>query len=210
MAAILTAKNLKFMDFLRFPDLSVERGSAAFLCGPSGTGKSTLMKLFNATHTPTEGTITFDGQDIAGMDTIDLRRSVLLAGQKVYLFDDTIRGNFEQFYAFRGDPCISDEDMREFLRLCCIEFPLETRCQPLSGGEKQRVFLAVHLSMKPQVLMMDEPTAALDKKTSRLLLSQVKDYCKQNGITMLVISHDISLVGEYADQVISLSEEACE
>lgn len=210
MAAILTATNLQFLDILRYPDIEIERGSASFICGRSGTGKTTLLKLFNATRTPAGGTITINGRDIADMDTIDLRRRVLLAGQKVYLFDDTIKGNFQQFYAFRGEPCIGEEDMREFLRLCCIDFPLDTRCQPLSGGEKQRVFLAVHLSMKPQVLMMDEPTSALDTKTSRLLLSQVKAYCKKNGITLVAVSHDAALTAEFADRVITLSGEACE
>lgn len=210
MAAILTATGVQFLNILRFPDVQIERGSASFICGRSGSGKTTLLKLFNATYTPAGGTIAFDGQDIARMDTIALRRRVLLAGQKVYLFDDTIKGNFERFYAYRGEPCVGEDEMRDFLRLCCIEFPLDTRCQPLSGGEKQRVFLAVHLSMKPQVLMMDEPTAALDKKTARLLLTQVKAHCARQGMTLIVISHDVALVGEFADRVVSLGGEACE
>jgi putative ABC transport system ATP-binding protein len=195
---------------LRFPAISIEQGSATFICGESGTGKTTLLQLLNATATPAEGQILFDGQDIVQMDTIMLRRQVLLAGQKVYLFDDTIRGNFEQFYAFRGEPCIDEDAMMEFLRLCCAEFPLTARCQPLSGGERQRVFLAIHLSMHPRVLMFDEPTSALDKKTARLMLSQVKRHCADNGITLVVVSHDPTLVEAFADQVISLSEEACE
>jgi putative ABC transport system ATP-binding protein len=155
MDAILTATNLTFLDKLRFPDIRIKQGSATFICGESGTGKTTLLRLFNATATPAEGQILFDGQDIAEMDTIALRRQVLLAGQKVYLFDDTIQGNFEAFYAYRGEECIGRDEMTECLRLCCIEFPLTARCQPLSGGEKQRVFLAIHLSMKPAVLMLD-------------------------------------------------------
>lgn len=210
MPCILAAQNLRFLDILRFPVIDIEQGSATFICGESGAGKTTLLKLFNATATPSEGRVLFDGQDIALMDTIALRRQVLLAGQKVYLFDDTIRGNFETFYAYRGEPCIGEDAMRECLRLCCLHFPLTARCQPLSGGERQRVFLAIHLSMHPKVLMMDEPTSALDKKTARLMLSQVKAHCVETGITLVVVSHDPTLVGAFADHVIPLSEEACE
>jgi putative ABC transport system ATP-binding protein len=205
MQAILTATNLRFLDILRFPDVAIERGSATFVCGESGAGKTTLLKLFNATITPSAGRVEYDGQDIARMDTIALRRQVLLAGQKVYLFDDTIRGNFEQFFAYRGEPCVGEDEMLSCLRLSSADLPLTARCQTLSGGERQRVFLAVHLAMKPRVLMLDEPTAALDKKTARQMLERVKAHCAETGTTLVAVSHDSALVNAFADHVIALS-----
>ena len=209
MQSIITAERLTFLDILRFPPVAIERDKVTFICGESGTGKSTLLKLINATLSPSGGTIAFDGEDIARLDPIILRRQVLLAGQSVFLFDDTIRGNFEQFYEYRGEPCIGEDEMLSYLRLCSLEMPLTARCQPLSGGERQRVFLAVHLSMHPKVLMLDEPTSALDKRTARKLLENLKAHCKEQGVTMVAISHDPSLAREFADQTIALSEEAC-
>ena len=210
MQTILTADNLLFLDRIRYPAIAIERSGATFICGESGTGKSTLLKIFNNTITPAEGRVRYEEQDIAQMDPIALRRQVLLAGQSVFLFDDTIRGNFEQCYAFRDEPCITEDEMLACLRLCSLEQPLSAQCHPLSGGERQRVFLAIHLSMNPKVLMLDEPTSALDKKTARQLLERLKAHCKEKGITLLIVSHDPTLAATFADNVIALSEGACE
>jgi putative ABC transport system ATP-binding protein len=209
MAPIITATGLRFLNILRFPDIAVEREGATFICGTSGAGKSTLLKLINATLSPTEGVIRYGGADITGIDPITLRREVLLAGQDVFLFEDTIRGNFEQFFAYRDEPCVSEDEILQYLRLCSLEMPLTANCQTLSGGERQRVFLAIHLAMRPKVLMLDEPTSALDKKTARVLFTRLKAYADEAGITLVVISHDPALAHEFADHSIELSEEAC-
>ena len=210
MQAILTATGLQFLDILRFPPVAIRQGGVTFVCGRSGAGKSTLFKLLNATLNPSAGTITYNGQDIAAMDPITLRREVLLMGQNVYLFDDTISGNFAQFFAFRGEPCVSEDEMLRLLAVCALEQPLAAQCGKLSGGERQRVFLAVHLAMRPRVLLLDEPTSALDKKTATAVLERVIAHCKEQGVTLAAISHDPALAAAFAEDTISLSEGACE
>lgn len=210
MQTILTAENLRFLDTLRYPSIGIAQGCATFICGTSGSGKSTLLRLFNGTLSPAEGIIRYQGTDINEIDAIQLRREVLLVGQVVYLFDTTIRSNFEQYFAYRDEPCISDAEMERYLHLCSLQMPLTARCQTLSGGERQRVFLAIHLAMRPRVLMLDEPTSALDQKTARQLLERIKEHCKKENMTLIAISHDPVLAAAYADERITLTEGACE
>lgn len=205
MQAILSANGLRFRDLIEYPPIEIATAKATFLTGESGSGKSTLLKLLNATAAPSAGVILYEGADVEGMDTVRLRREVVLAAQNVFLFDGTIRENFNQFYAFRDEPLIGETDMNRYLALCCADFPLEARCETLSGGERQRVFLAIHLSLRPKVLMLDEPTSALDEATSFRLFANVKTWCAENGTTLVAVSHDQKLVDAFADEVIRLS-----
>lgn len=210
MEAIIQISSLKFQDFLEYPDLTIPLGKVTFLSGESGCGKSTLFRLLNGTLSPSAGTIQYCEADINEMDTISLRRQVLLASQEVYLFDGTIRKNFEQFYSFRDQNCISDLEMRDYLSICCANFPVDAKCETMSGGERQRVFLSICLSFLPKVLMLDEPTAALDDATSVRFFAQLKSFCTQNNMTLLVICHNVKLMELYADHKIILKKKAAE
>lgn len=208
MVAMIRITNLKFQHFLEYPDVNIPLGKATFLSGESGCGKSTLLRLLNATLSPSAGEIAYCGTNISQMDTISLRRQVLLASQEVYLFDGTIQYNFEQYYHFRDQDCIGAPKMREYLAICCADFPLDSKSETMSGGERQRVFLAICLSFVPKVLMLDEPTAALDDATSIRFFAQLKPFCTKNGITLLVICHNAKLIEMYADNEIVLQKKA--
>ena len=208
METIFTISGLKFLDFIEYPPLSIECGKATFICGESGCGKSTLLRLLNATLSPSCGQILYKGNSLASIDTITLRREVLLVAQSVYLFDGTIRENFSQFYNYCEKPCISEEHMKEYLLLSCADFPLDTNCETMSGGERQRVFLAICISFLPKVLMLDEPTSALDENTSDRLFSQLKEFCHNNQITLIAVCHNQNLTDTFADHIITLEKRA--
>ena len=201
---LITAENLSFQDFLRYPDISIEENAVTFISGASGCGKSTLLKLFNGTISPSTGCVAYGGKDINTLDQIELRREVLLVKQVPYLFQGDIYQNFADFHQIRGSACPSRSEIIGFLELCCMPAPLETQCGTMSGGERQRVFLSIALSMKPKVLLLDEPTSALNRELSKDVLGNIAAYSKKQNISLVIISHDLELQSAFAEQTIEL------
>ncbi len=201
---IISAEGVVFQSIIRYPEIRISRGKTTFIHGPSGCGKSTLLKLINGTVSPGQGQIFYDGEDIEKIDTIILRREILLVGQSVFLFTGTIEENFIKYYGYRDLDPPGKEAMQKFLRICSADFPLETRCETMSGGERQRVYIAIFLSFMPKVLMMDEPTSALDSLSAETMMENIKTFSTENGITAIVVSHSLSLAEKYGDQMIVL------
>lgn len=201
--------DLKFLDVISYPDLTIEACKTTFIAGDSGTGKSTLLKLFNGVNSLSAGKILYKGQNLAELDTLSLRQEVLLISQQVYLFDElTIEQNFAEYYSYRALPPPDQEKTEHFLRLCMADFPLNAMCANLSGGERQRVFNAIFTSFEPPVLMLDEPTAALDEANAVQFLKNIHTQCRGacggKGISLIIVSHDHDLVADFADQTIVL------
>lgn len=201
---ILQTKDLSFNGIINYNDIQIIENQANFIVGKSGTGKSTLLRLFNGTLSPSSGNILYLGNDIDTMDMIKLRQEILLISQSVYLFDTTIKENFRQFYDYRDLIPPSEEEMKYFLDLCLIPFSLDNDCTTMSGGEKQRIYIAIFLSFKPKVLMLDEPTSALDKENSNKVMENIITYCKVNEVTVVVVSHDTNITEKFADHVITI------
>ena len=201
---IISLSQVVFQSMIRYPDIKIPKGKTTFIHGPSGCGKSTLLKLINGTISPDSGEIAFKGNSIDNIDTIKLRRDILLVSQSVFLFSGTIEENFKKYYEYRDQETPSKEHMEKFLQICRAEFPLETRCETMSGGERQRVYIAIFLSFMPEVLMLDEPTSALDNTSSDIIMSNIKNFSDDNDMTTIVVSHYLPLAQKYGDNIIAL------
>lgn len=201
---ILRFENVKFIK--EYDDFSIDKNEVVFVVGKSGSGKSTLLKLINNTLQMKSGRIFYKDENILNIKPVELRKNIIMTSQENFLFDMTIRENFHEFYKLRDLEELTDEEITKFLKITNFDVDLNLNVEKLSGGEKQRVFLAIALSLDPEVLLLDEPTSALDNKTAFGMMKNIVDYCKHNDITLVVVSHARQLVDEFADKIIDLGE----
>jgi putative ABC transport system ATP-binding protein len=202
--SIFSLKRVNFKNIICYPGIEISKNIATFICGESGCGKSTLLKLLCGVVSPNAGEIIYNSESILNYEPVMLRREVLLCGQSAYLFDGSIADNFAMYYSYRDLPLIDECEMKKFLGICAAEFSHTMECNTMSGGERQRVFTAICLSLKPQVLLLDEPTSALDDATANTMLANIKTFCAEQGITLIVVSHSKSIVDAFADKIIKL------
>ncbi len=167
--------------------------------GPSGSGKSTLLRLCNRLEVPTSGRACFRGEDIAGMDPLWLRRRVGMCFQRPTPFAGTVADNLRV-----ADPGASDARMAETLaRVALAGSWLDRDATALSGGEAQRMCLARTLMAQPRVLLLDEPTSAVDAEAAAVIERAVRDLAA-DGIPALWVTHDAAQVERAADRVLRI------
>ena len=204
METLFATQDLNFNGMIDYEDIQIPMRKVTFLTGESGSGKSTLLKMCNGIITPRSGRIFYRGQDVAHMDTIALRKNVSLVSQEVYLFDGDIRANFETFYHYRRLFCPTEDKIKEILEVCGLYFPLDKDTATMSGGERQRLYLAVFLSFLPETVLLDEPTSALDTATGRMVMSNIIAYCRERKISAVIVSHSKELVQEFSENTVEL------
>lgn len=167
--------------------------------GPSGSGKSTLLRLCNRLELPTSGRVSFHGCDVAGLDPLWLRRRVGMCFQRPTPFPGTVADNLRT-----ADPDATEARMRETLdRVALTGSWLDRDVAGLSGGEAQRVCLARTLMAQPQVLLLDEPTSAVDAKAAEVIERAVRERAA-DGIPALWVTHNAAQVERAADRVLRL------
>lgn len=201
---IFETRELQFNNMLNYDDLVIPAEKATFITGESGKGKSTLLKLFNGTLSPSKGIINYAGQNLQELDTVSLRKEVSLISQNVFLFDSSIKENFQSFYEYREETTPSTDIMEEFLRICCLPLQLDKDCTTMSGGERQRLYMAIYLSFIPRVVMLDEPTSALDSRNSDDVIENIIMFCRKMRITPILVSHDKELTEKFGENIIEV------
>lgn len=186
---------------------SFRQGELTTLIGPSGSGKSVLLRLINRLEDPSSGQILLAGEDIRSLSPPLLRQRVGMMLQKAYLFEGTVLDNLLMPFYYRKKP-LPGPDAPEITRCLTLarlapDF-LQRDARTLSGGEQQRVSLARALISGPQVLLLDEPTSALDRPTTDSLGQTLLELCRAEQMAVILVTHDLRLAERISDQTIYL------
>lgn len=196
---------------LRDINLSVAPGDIYGIIGLSGAGKSTLVRCMNLLERPTTGEVLFEGRDLNALSMPELRKVRYQIGmifQHFNLLDQrTAIKNIMFAMEIAGvDKARAEARARELLKIVDLEDRADAYPSQLSGGQKQRIAIARALANNPKVLLCDEATSALDPKTTRSILNLLKDINKRLGITIIIITHEMSVVSEICSNVAIIDE----
>ena len=195
-------------------NLHVEAGSIHGIVGQSGAGKSTLIRCLTALEKPTFGSIIVDDIDLSqlrGRELRQARRKIGMVFQTANLFDTKTAGEniaFPLKVAAKKEFTREQRKgrVRELLALVGLEHRGGAYPSELSGGQRQRVGIARALSDTPRVLLCDEPTSALDPESTRAILSLLRQVRDETGVTIVIITHEMSVVREICDSVTLLKD----
>jgi len=192
-------------------NLSVEKGEIVSLIGPSGSGKSTLLRVLMGLLPPEQGTVRLDGKSVNyanKAEVRELRASIAIVFQQYNLFQNmTVLENVMITPTrIKGWPKAQVEaDAIRLLTRVGLAHRLKAYPDELSGGQQQRVAIARALALKPEVLLLDEVTAALDPELVTEVLDTIRELASE-GITMFIVSHEMSFVREVSSKVVFMAD----
>ncbi|MET7382516.1 ectoine/hydroxyectoine ABC transporter ATP-binding protein EhuA [Streptomyces sp. NPDC005526] len=189
-------------------DFSVDAGKHVTLIGPSGSGKTTILRMLMTLTRPDEGTITVDGERLfpaTGKQVREVRKKIGMVFQQFNLFPNmTVLRNITEapvtVLGLSRDE--AEARARELLEMVDLSDKCDARPSQLSGGQQQRVAIARALAMRPQVLLLDEVTSALDPELVAGVLDVLRNIARTTDITMLCVTHEMGFARDISDQVL--------
>jgi len=197
---------------LRGVDLDVHAGEVLMLMGPSGSGKTTLLSIMGCILTATSGSVRVGGREVVGLREKELPalrlQHIGFVFQGFNLFPTlTARENVELMLDLKGVPAAAKRRAHELLDQVGLgekhgSFPAD-----LSGGQKQRIAIARALAGDPEIILADEPTAALDSQTGRNVMEMMSELAHKRGRAVVIVTHD-SRVLSFADRIVKIEDGA--
>jgi putative ABC transport system ATP-binding protein len=205
MGSALTIKRLTLRrnQQLVLDEAAVEIGAGEIVCllGPSGSGKSSLLRCINRLTEPPAGSVFVEDVDVTTMDVLALRRRIGMVFQQVSLFPGTVAENVTYGTALQKRP-LPPSDITRLLALADLPADFAQQdSQTLSGGQAQRVAIARVLATEPAVLLLDEPTSALDPAATRRIEETMLKLCQTLGLTILWVTHNPEQARRIADRI---------
>jgi len=184
-------------------NFELKRGEVLTIVGPSGSGKSSLLRLLNRLDEPTSGTVFVEGTDFRNLEPRELRRKLGMVTQRPYLFPGTVAENLQFGPAQRGET-LGGEAIEELLSQVGLKDYGGRNVANLSGGEAQRVSVARTLANSPLVLLLDEPTSALDEAAKLEVESSIQKVVHDHGLTCVMVTHDLAQASRLAEKALLL------
>lgn len=204
-------KQFGSLQVLRGIHLNIHQGDVMVIIGPSGGGKSTLLRSLNLLERPTQGIVRFHGEDLNAVTSrrlTQLRRKIGMVFQQFNLFPHLrVKDNItlSPRKALGQSPQQAETAARELLRRVGLEDKWDAWPQQLSGGQKQRAAIVRALAMAPEVMLFDEPTSALDPEMVGEVLDVMKALAME-GMTMVVVTHEMRFARQVANYVLFLDD----
>ncbi|WP_135502994.1 phosphonate ABC transporter ATP-binding protein [Roseovarius aestuariivivens] len=204
-------------------DLEVPKGQVVALIGPSGAGKSTLIRCINRLVEPTGGEVWIDDLEVTRLGTGALRRARRAMGmifqeyalvERLTVMENVLSGRlgyvgFWRSFLRKYPKSDVDEAFRLLDRVGLLHMA-DKRADELSGGQRQRVGICRALIQNPKLLLVDEPTASLDPKTSRQIMRLITELCRERGLAAIINIHDVALAQMFVQRVVGLRFGAIE
>ena len=200
-------------------DLEVPKGEVMALIGPSGAGKSTLIRCINRLVEPTSGRVMLGDLDITRLGASGLRRARRAMGmifqeyalvERLSVMENVLSGRlgYVGFWRsfLRRYPQKDIDDAFRLLERVGIDHMADKRADALSGGQRQRVGIARALVQHPELLLVDEPTASLDPKTSRQIMRLIRELCDELDLPAIINIHDVPLAQQFVRRVVGLKD----
>ena len=208
---------------LRAVDLTIPKGQVVALIGPSGAGKSTLIRCINRLVEPTSGKVMLDGDNVTALSAGNLRRVRRQMGmifqeyalvERLTVMENVLSGRlgyvgFWRSFLRKFPQADVDEAFRLLDRVGLLAMA-DKRADELSGGQRQRVGIARALIQNPRLLLVDEPTASLDPKTSRQIMRLICELCAERDLAAVINIHDVALAQMFVQRIVGLKSGVLE
>lgn len=203
-------KNFGKVEALKGVSLEVAEGEKVVVIGPSGSGKSVLVRCINQLEIPDSGRIVVDGLDLSDkkIKPRDLARRVAMVFQSYNLYPHkTVLENvtLAPVKVLKVDKTTAEETGRAYLKRVGLEDKMDKYPDQLSGGQQQRVAIARALNMHPKIMLLDEPTSALDPEMVQEVLDVIKSLAETH-MTIVIVTHEMGLAREAADKVVFMED----
>ncbi len=201
-----TLDSVTYKGIISIDRLEIPGGKVTCVVGESGSGKTTLLRMLNNLVSPEKGAVYYKGENVANLDPVHLRRSVVMLPQNPVVFPGSVADNLMIALEFADKSLAKDEDLAGILETVMLQKNLSDDPMEFSGGEKQRLALARVLLLEPEALLLDEPSSALDERTEGEVIESVVNFARRRRLTLVMVIHSRELAERFADTLVTVKD----